>query len=482
MPDPLTIENAGDFRAAFQEHERQVRINTGRWACWLVIVLMPLGTVADSFMYPNHVWDFFQLRLLCSVLVLGVWLLHFSQLVRQHYPLIGLPIVLLPSLFMMLMIHATQRDHPANAGSLYYLGAASPYYAALNLILLAVSAVGRWSLRESFLAVGGVLGLYLVFTAPLLQRSDRILGGIFFTNVYFLILTGIIVVSGNYVFNRLRYREFVLRHELDLNRKTLEQTNGKLDTQNKELADTIKKLTDAELQLVQQEKMASLGVMSAGIIHEINNPLNYATTGLYTLRQKGKYLAEDQRADFDDILKDVEEGVSRVKTIVSDLRSFSHPETESRDPIKVAEVVESALRFLSGEWKNKVTIEPSVDPHQTIVANQNKLVHVVLNLLQNSLDALKTKPFPDETPTIWIEGRVEHGVSRLVIRDNGPGIEPKVLDKIFDPFFTTKDVGQGMGLGLSICYRIVQDFGGRIAVRTEPGKFCEFALEFPVKE
>src|SRR5207244_3239638 len=112
--------------------------------------------------------------------------------------------------------------------------------------------------------------------------------------------------------------------------------------------------------------------------------------------------------------------------------------------------------------------------------NKNKLHHVVVNLLQNSLDALKSKPFQREMPTIRIEGRIENGWSRLIIHDNGPGIETKNLDKIFDPFFTTKDVGQGMGLGLSICYRIVRDYDGRISVRTERGEFCEFILEFPV--
>src|ERR1039457_2721132 len=103
----------------------------------------------------------------------------------------------------------------------------------------------------------------------------------------------------------------------------------------------------------------------------------------------------------------------------------------------------------------------------------------MVNLLQNSLDALKGKSFVDEKPTIWIESRVEPGKSLLVLRDNGTGIDQQHLDKIFDPFFTTKDVGEGMGLGLAICHRIVQDCDGRISVRTEPGKFCEFTLEFP---
>jgi len=136
---------------------------------------------------------------------------------------------------------------------------------------------------------------------------------------------------------------------------------------------------------------------------------------------------------------------------------------------------------LSAEWRDRVQIEQRLSDHQTVWANKNKLIHVLTNLLQNSLDALKHKQFENEKPTIWIEGKVEAERSFLIVRDNGTGISQEHLDKIFDPFYTTKDVGQGMGLGLAICYRIVQDCDGRINVRTEPGKFCEFTLEFPVK-
>jgi two-component system sensor histidine kinase PhcS len=145
-------------------------------------------------------------------------------------------------------------------------------------------------------------------------------------------------------------------------------------------------------------------------------------------------------------------------------------------------VVASALRFLSNEWKDGVHIEQKLPEHQTIWANKSKLIQVLVNLLQNSIDAMKDKKFEnDGKPSILIEGRLEPGKSILIVRDNGLGIENEHLDKIFDPFFTTKEVGQGMGLGLSICYRIVQECDGRISVRTEPGKFCEFTLEFPAK-
>lgn len=888
MPDRRPMENAAAFQDAFQEHERQVRLSTGRQGCLLVFLLMPFGSILDYFVEPNPalVREFLLYRLVCSLLIAGVWWLHGTAFARKHYPVVGFSIVFLPALFIALMIHQQ--------------GASSSYYAGLNLILLAVSVVGHWSLVESVVSVVSVVLLYMLFA--LTSPAAEFKFGPFFNNLYFLGLTGIIVFTGNYAFNRLRFREFVLRHELDLNRKKLEESNQKLmeldqiksrffanishelrtpltlliaplenlmqrfgravdeetrgtlqtmhangmrllklindlldlvrlesgrmevkreplaltefvkglasaakqvaddkrlkletsvdpqlgavlgdrdklekillnlvfnalkftpaggrvevraekqgeelviavaDTgmgiseknlphvfdrfwqadgsskrkyqgvgiglalvkelveiqggtvsvtseegkgttftirlpyhqaevtataaapasapesgvaptvsgtvtseewlanlyrraelfpsvtpvqdsmrpvegaangsrqtllvaddepdmlrflksqlsshyrvleatdgqqavdmsaqflpdiilldmmmpekdglqackeirertsthsipvvlltaradeetklaaleagasdflakpfsttelhvriknlvesheyqrrvskQKQALETTLDQLKDTETQLVQSEKLASLGRMSAGIIHEINNPLNFATTGLYALRSKTKHIAPEQQEEFADILKDVEEGITRVKNIVTDLRMFSHPETESRDQVPVSDVVNSALRFLSGEWKNKVRIEQQLADGQTILANKNKIIHVVLNLLQNALDALKTKQFNGESPTIWIEGRVAEGRSRLIIRDNGPGIENKDLDKIFDPFFTTKDVGQGMGLGLSICYRIVQDYEGRITVRTERGRFCEFTLEFPAK-
>ena len=190
---------------------------------------------------------------------------------------------------------------------------------------------------------------------------------------------------------------------------------------------------------------------------------------------------KEQRGEYEEILKDVEEGIKRVQNIVSDLRTFTHPDAEQCDQVEVADVVNAALRFLSGEWRDKVRIEHTLAGHQTIWANRNKLVHVMVNLLQNSLDALRRKKFDGGQPTIWLEGRVENNRSLIVVRDNGTGIDAEDLNKIFDPFFTTKDVGEGMGLGLSICYRIVRQYDGRISVKSERGKFCEFTLEFPVK-
>lgn len=449
-----------EFRAAYLANERQQRINTGKVAAALVTFLMPAGVSLDWTVSPNRIGFFLMLRLCCAVLASGIWLLLTRPIGQRHHRALGYLTALLPAFFITWMIY--------DQG-----GPISPYYAGLNLIILAISLVVRWSALESLLVVLGMILMYAA--ACVIKGPPDKLNGDFVGNCIFMVETGVIVVVGNHFFNRLRFREFALRHALDAEKK-------KTDQRNQELADAYQKLTEQESQLVQSQKMASVGQMSAGIIHEINNPLNFATTSLFTLKKKGKHLPAEQRAEYDDIVKDVEDGIIRVKNIVSDLRTFTHPNTDILDQIVVADVVASSLRFLSNEVKDKAIIEQKLPAGQTVYANKNKLIHLFVNLIQNSLDALRTKPFPNgEQPTIWIEGRVENGVSYLIIRDNGPGIPSEHVDKIYDPFFTTKAVGAGMGLGLSMCARIMKDSQGKISVRTEKDKFCEFTLEFPEK-
>jgi two-component system sensor histidine kinase PhcS len=272
-----------------------------------------------------------------------------------------------------------------------------------------------------------------------------------FNNSYFIALTGIIVVAGNYYFNRLR-----------------------------------QELSRVRDQLAQAEKMASLGQMSAGFIHEINNPLNYATSGLYALRKQSKYLPEERRADYEETVVDVQDGINRVNNIVSNLRIFTHPmfmrpEASDLDTVEAVEIVNEAVRGVSHLARDPMRIINNVPAQLSLQADRQKLVQVVENLMRNSLDALAAKPANGEPPTVWIEGRTAKDRCILTVRDNGPGIKPENLARVFDPFFTTKDVGKGMGLGLTVCQGIVQAYGGTITVRSEPGKFCEFLLEFPGK-
>jgi two-component system sensor histidine kinase PhcS len=447
MPD-FQSKNLPEINQAFFKDERLVWVRNFRVACILAFIFVPGGSMLDALVYPKYFSDFFKLRLIFSALLLFIWWFVQTSVGLRIYRLLGLILPALPTLCCTILIYKTE-------------GASSPYYAGLNLVLLGAAIILRWTVVDSLLAFLEVLGLYLaacLLHGPIENQS------IFFNNIFFISVTGVFVVIGSYFYNQLRFREFAFRYELEKSRKALELS--------------LVQLKGNEAQLVHSEKLASLGRMSAGMIHEINNPLNFTTTALFTLRKKGKFLPLEQQKDYAETLKDVEEGVGRVKTIVSDLRVFTRPDADNCNEVLVAEVVAAALRFLNIERKEEVEFQQDLAPNLTIWANKNKLIHVLANLLQNSVDALKTKVFINEKPAIHIASRIENGVCFLSVRDNGPGIATAHLNKIYDPFFTTKDVGAGMGLGLSICYRLVEEAQGKISVKTEFGKFCEFTLEF----
>jgi two-component system sensor histidine kinase PhcS len=416
---------------------------------------MPAGSTLDYFVYhdrsDDHFHQFMILRLVCSVLAAGLLALHYRDWQAHNYRLwgfpvhrvLGLPIALLPAFFISWMIYASE-------------GIYSPYYAGLNLIVLAVSVVVRWDVRESVFAVLGVALMYVAACALHFSQHDNGMVKpdtlkLIYNNSYFIVLTGIIVVAGNYYFNKLR------------------QELGRVRDQ-----------------LAQAEKMASLGQMSAGVIHEINNPLNYATSGLFALRKQSKYIAEERRLDYEETVGDVQDGINRVNNIVSNLRIFTHPMFMRPDPsaleeVSAAEIVNDAIRGVSHLAREPIRIVNNVAADQLVRADRQRLVQVVENLVRNSLDALATKPAGDEVPTVRIESRADKDSFAIAIRDNGPGIKPADLARVFDPFFTTKDVGKGMGLGLTVCQGIMQACGGNISVRSESGRFCEFLLEFPSK-
>jgi two-component system sensor histidine kinase PhcS len=442
-----------EFYSVYEDEKRRDYIARATLGTFVSIPLNLSCTFMDHGMYPDHAAAFLKARLI-SVTVSALAWLWFKTKIGRAFPQANIFWFTSPMIMILWMIYA------ANDHTRY-----SPYYAGLNIIMLGMGLLSSWAYIQNLVTSLFVLGAY-VFISFAMNPPQPISS--ILNNSTFLMLTAVLVVSGSVANSRSRFREFSLRYELD--------------KKGRELEDSYRQLQENEAQLVQSEKLASLGRMSAGMIHEINNPLNFATTGLFTLRKKGKYLAPEQQEDYADTLKDIEEGVNRVKTIVSDLRMFTHPDTEQRDRVAVSEVVTAALRFLNNECKDKVVFETDLPAGQTIWANKNKLIHVLTNLLQNSLDALKTKTFNNEKPTVRISGRMENGLSFLIVHDNGPGIAAQHLDKIYDPFFTTKDVGEGMGLGLSICYRIVRESKGKISVRTEPAKFCEFTLEFPATE
>lgn len=248
---------------------------------------------------------------------------------------------------------------------------------------------------------------------------------------------------------------------------------------SEELGAALAELKESESMLVQAEKLSSLGQMSAGIIHEINNPLNYAKTNLYSLRTFAKLLPPEDKDDFVEITSDVEEGLERVVQIVKDLRSFAVKDKTQFSDVNLAEVVSASSRLL-GNRLTHVQFSSELPDHIHVIGNSNQLCQVFVNFLQNSLDALKDMGRENQEGQIRVELTQDDTWTSLHFHDNGCGISKENQQQIFDPFYSSKDIGQGMGLGLSICYRILEQHGVKTEIESEVGKGTHFTLNFPI--
>ncbi len=175
----------------------------------------------------------------------------------------------------------------------------------------------------------------------------------------------------------------------------------------------------------------------------------------------------------------MEAALNRVRDIVSNLRSFTHAGGGAIETINLQETLETALRFLSHELREEIQLVNRIPDNLNVQADRNRFLQVLINLLQNAVDAIKQNPNPTQPGTIWLDAFPQEDDVLLTVTDNGPGIDPDIQDKIFDPFFTTKEVGKGLGLGLSISYRIIQQLKGQLSVSSKPGQLTEMQIRLP---
>jgi signal transduction histidine kinase len=250
-----------------------------------------------------------------------------------------------------------------------------------------------------------------------------------------------------------------------------------LRARNKDLTETLERLKRTEAMLIQSEKMNAVGSMSAGLLHEINNPLNYSLTAISLLRQYKDTLSPDMQ----EMLADIEEGMTRIRDVITHLKHFAYPEkagTLSSFPI--AEAIESAMKLVGRELDGAAV---RIDLPQGLVVQGQKtqLMHVFINLLSNAAKALAEFP-PNGSKLISISGHPDGETATIEVADNGPGVAPDVIGRIFEPFFTTRDVGAGMGLGLSICHTIIEAHGGSISVTNRPEGGALFTIHIPLAQ
>ncbi|MCW1884739.1 ATP-binding protein [Luteolibacter flavescens] len=249
---------------------------------------------------------------------------------------------------------------------------------------------------------------------------------------------------------------------------------------NRDLAAAMEQLKENEVLLVRNEKLSGLGQMSAGIIHEINNPLNYARAGLHALNSFKRSLPADDHEDYAEIVGDISEGVERVAQIVADLRQFTRDDDRIGGDADLANVIERSRRLVSHQLGEKVAFNYKGPEKAPGTGNPNQLVQVFVNLFQNAVDAIQQRVDEKggDPGRIDVTLRAAAGGWEVTVWDNGAGIPREIVHKIYDPFFTSKDVGKGMGLGLSITHQILGRHGAHIEVDTRPGEFTCFTIFF----
>jgi C4-dicarboxylate-specific signal transduction histidine kinase len=251
----------------------------------------------------------------------------------------------------------------------------------------------------------------------------------------------------------------------------------KIAEQKEEIETALDKLKDAQTQLVQSEKMASLGILSAGIAHEINNPLNFIKGGALGIEKLIKKSDLKQNEKVDKLIEAVNVGITRATEIVSSLNQYSRSDNSEHVECDINNIIGNCLIMLQNKLKNKIEIiKDLTDQSYFFKGNEGKLHQVFLNIILNAEQAIES------SGTIHIKTEIAQQQFIASVCDSGCGISPDDMQRIFDPFFTTKPPGQGTGLGLSITYRIIQEHKGSIEYQSQPGAGTTVFVKLPLSK
>jgi Signal transduction histidine kinase len=243
------------------------------------------------------------------------------------------------------------------------------------------------------------------------------------------------------------------------------------------------RLQQSRFQLVQSERMATLGKLLAGLAHEINNPLTFVYSNMELLRDSLRQLktllpdperkAEALFADLEKMVDTMEEGATRAKDIIDHFRYFSYQGRRQMEEVDLNRVLNQTIDLLAPKWKHRIRIIRRFTGDPKIHGFPGEIGQVFINILANACEATPRRG------TVRVRTLLDPAGVVVIVRDAGVGISKANISRIFDPFFTTKEQGEGTGLGLAIASQIIQKHQGKIQVKSEPGKGSEFTITLP---
>lgn len=272
----------------------------------------------------------------------------------------------------------------------------------------------------------------------------------------------------------------------------LMQKNQELESEKEKLEKTLAQLNLTQEQLIHSEKMASLGQLTAGIAHEINNPINFVSNNIQALKMdladlqhfmpkniSQKNDLNELTGEIQELMQSIERGIERTRDIVLDLLTFARNEEGDFSDVSLHDCIDGALAFLNHKTNNKCQIIKKYAEIPSIKGHYGKLNQVFLNIISNAIHAVQNKSNVTNG-LVEIDAQIEEKHIKISIKDNGHGMDESTKKRIFEPFFTTKAVGEGTGLGLAICYGIIKQHQGNISVESEIGVGTTFTILLPI--
>ncbi len=444
MSAMASLPGSGQLPTSYDEAVNQHLKFYSRVTCVVAMVLVALGVGLDLAFYPEHVQPFAVARFLVIVLI-GFTLWSYSTPVgARHIRQLTYFWIALPQLMIAWMVF-------------YSDGEASIYFVGLTFAISGIGVFLPLSVREAVAFSGLTLVVYVM--ACLLRPGGVQQWPVFAGQLIFIAFYGVIAVTISIYSARWRTQAFTLQAEVQ--------------RQRNELLDINQALTEVKGQLIQREKMAAIGTLSAGLLHELNNPVNYSLMAINMGLSLPAAKADEM---LNESLVDAKEGMERIQNIVSDLKTFAYqkPGQDTMRPFLMERALRSAQRLAGHELKG-ITVVTDLPEDTHVMGDEPALIGVLINLLSNAAHALQVAKRSD--PRIDVRAVVRGDRLVFSLRDNGQGIAPNNLSRVFEPFFTTRDVGSGLGLGLSVSYGIVQRHGSTLTVQSEYGAWTEFRFD-----